>query len=126
MHICDSHIANVDVACQSFLPCCYGSFRGCCVYFSYGGQLAKVEELNTNIYIGDQVDIADGSIGHYWIGMEIALSNYICYVQLMCHLSLHNCYEKILGMQERMVWNDSYATISWALPSLCYQLVILS
>ena len=95
-----------------FLSCIYKFSRNWRVYFSYGAQLAKVEELNTNIYIGHQVDFADSSIGHYWIGMEVALSKYICYVQLMCHLSLHNCYDKALGMQEHMVWNDSFATIS--------------
>ncbi|KAK2173066.1 hypothetical protein NP493_905g00054 [Ridgeia piscesae] len=35
---------------------------------NYGGQLVKVEELNTNIYIGSEVGLADRSIGHYWIG----------------------------------------------------------
>ena len=78
-----TYTSNVDVAWQSFLPCCYRLFRGCCVYFSYGGQLAKVAELNTNIYIGDQVDTADSSIGHYWIGMDIAASHcQMCYVLL--------------------------------------------
>ena len=49
--------------------CGYGFCKNCCVCFSSGGQLAKVEELNTNIYIGNEVDVADSAIGHYWIGM---------------------------------------------------------
>ena len=51
--------------------CGYGYCRNCYVCFSYGGQLAKVEELNTNIYIGKEVDVADSTIEHYWIGTDI-------------------------------------------------------
>ena len=43
------------------------------VCFSYGGQLAKVQEQNTNIYIGDQMNDADSTVKHYWIGMNIGL-----------------------------------------------------
>ena len=51
--------------------CGYGYCRNCSACFSSGGQLAKVEELNTNIYIGNEVDVTDNTIGHYWIGMDI-------------------------------------------------------
>ena len=87
-----THMSNVDAAWQSFLPCGYGFFRDCCLYFSYGGQLAKVEELNTNIYIGDQVESADSSIGHYWIGVDITASNcQMCYVLLQTMETLTYC-----------------------------------
>ncbi|KAI0214056.1 hypothetical protein LSAT2_000851 [Lamellibrachia satsuma] len=35
-----------------------------------GGQLAKAEELNTNIYIGEEVNSAGGGIVEYWIGFS--------------------------------------------------------
>ncbi|KAK2163425.1 hypothetical protein NP493_1461g00026 [Ridgeia piscesae] len=38
------------------------------VCINSGGQLAKIEDLHTNIYIGSEVHIADSSIEHYWIG----------------------------------------------------------
>ena len=41
-----------------------------CVFSSSGGQLAKAEELNTNIYIGEEVKSAGGGIKEYWIGKD--------------------------------------------------------
>jgi len=49
------------------------------VCFSYGSQLAKVEEQNTNIYIGDQVNDADSTVKDYWIGMVTGI-----WFQIVC------------------------------------------
>lgn len=43
-------------------------------YFSMRGQLAKVEELNTNIYIGDLIrdSPGGGTVDWYWLGETLA------------------------------------------------------
>jgi len=57
------------------------------VCFSYGSQLAKVEEQNTNIYIGDQVNDADSTVKHYWIGTGSCLNYLYSYSLAWLHFS---------------------------------------
>jgi len=60
--------ANLDLDFGEVTFCLWILQQLFCVYISSGGQLAKIEDLHTNIYIGSEVHIADSSIEHYWIG----------------------------------------------------------